>query len=275
MSTGLFPLKDQLGRERSGEPGTDSPGRPTPSLAPVLDPGPGPAVRRLAALAASGHPVRTFLIGVAVAYVAVAGLSILLGLLVTHVILADNGIASNDESFVGFLSHHRSGGLTDASLAASMMAGGVVLPILVAVFGLAMATLRQWRVGAFLICALAVESASYRTTTLVIHRPRPAVLRLEHLPVDASYPSGHTAASIAVYCGLALLVTSRIASRSARVVIWIVAVAVPVFVAFGRMYRGMHHPLDVLGGVALGITALVALVLISRVTAAAVTRGRE
>jgi membrane-associated phospholipid phosphatase len=275
MSTGLLPLKDQLEREASGGPITDSPGRPPPSLAPVLDPGRGAAVRRLAALGATGHPLRTFLIGIVFAYVAVAGLSILLGLLVTRVILADEGIASNDESVVGFLSHHRSAGLTDASLAASTMAGGVVLPILVAIFGLAMATLRQWRVGAFLICALAVESASYRTTTLLIHRPRPNVLRLEDLPVNASYPSGHTAASIAVYCGLALLVTSRIASRSARAAIWIVAAAVPAFVAFGRMYRGMHHPLDVLGGAALGITALVALVLISRVTAAAAARGRE
>ncbi len=275
MSTGLLPLKDQLGREGSGGPITGSPGRPPPSVAPVLDPGRGAADRRLAALAAPGHPVRTFVTGIVVAYIAIAGLSVLLGLLVTRVILADEGIASSDESVIGFLSHHRSAGLTDASLAASMMAGGVVLPILVAVFGLAMATLRQWRVGAFLICALAVESASYRTTTLLIHRPRPNVLRLEDLPVNASYPSGHTAASIAVYCGLALLVTSRIASRSARTVIWIVAVAVPVFVAFGRMYRGMHHPLDVLGGATLGITALVALVLISRVTAAAAARGRE
>ena len=219
--------------------------------------------------------MRTFLTGIVVAYVAVAGLSILLGLLVTRVILADEGIASNDRSVVGFLVDHRSAGLTDASLAASMMAGGVVLPILVAVFALAMAILRQWRVGAFLVFALAVESASYRTTTLVIHRPRPNVSRLENLPVEASYPSGHTAASIAVYCGLALLVTSRIASRSVRAAIWIVAVAVPVFVAFGRMYRGMHHPLDVLGGAAVGITALVALVLVSRVTAAAAARGRE
>ncbi len=275
MSTGLLPLKDQLGREGSGGPITDSPGRPPPSLAPVLDPGRGAAVRLLAALAATGHPVRTFLTGIVVAYVAVAGLSILLGLLVTRVILADEGIASNDRSVVGFLSDHRSAGLTDASLAASMMAGGVVLPILVAVFALAMAILRQWRVGAFLVFALAVESASYRTTTLVIHRPRPNVLRLENLPVDASYPSGHTAASIAVYCGLALLVTSRIASRYVRAAIWIVAVAVPLFVAFGRMYRGMHHPLDVLGGAAVGITALVALVLVSRVTAAAAARGRE
>jgi membrane-associated phospholipid phosphatase len=273
VSTSPLPLKDQLGRE--GGPSTDSPGRPPPSMAPVLDLGRGPAVRLLAALAGTGHPVRTFLTGIVVAYVAVAGLSILLGLLVTRVLLSDEGIASNDEGVVEFLSDHRSAGLTDASLAASMMAGGVVLPILVGVFALAMAILRQWRVGAFLVFALAVESASYRTTTLVTPRQRPNVSRLEQLPVDASFPSGHTAASIAVYCGLALLVTSRIASRSVRAAIWIVAVAVPLFVAFGRMYRGMHHPLDVLGGAALGITALAALVLVSRVTAAATARGRE
>jgi membrane-associated phospholipid phosphatase len=274
MSTSrVLPLRDQLGREGSGGPIPDSPGRSHPSLAPILDPGGAASARRLAVFAVPGHPVRTFLAGIVVAYVAVAGLSILLGLLVTRVILADESIATDDESVVGFLSHHRSPGLTDASLAASTMAGGLVLPILVAVFALAMAVLRQWRVGAFLVCALAVESASYRTTTLLIHRPRPSVLRLEHLPVNASYPSGHTAASIAVYCGLALLVTSRIASRPARVAIWIVAAAVPVFVAFGRMYRGMHHPLDVLGGVAVGIAALAVLVLVCRVTA--VARGRE
>ena len=36
----------------------------------------------------------------------------------------------------------------------------------------------------------------------------------------------------------------------------------------------MHHPLDVLGALR-WITALVALVLVSRVTAAAAARGRE
>jgi len=38
------------------------------------------------------------------------------------------------------------------------------------------------------------------------------------------------------------------------------AVAIPIFVAFARMYRGMHHPLDVVGGVLVGAAALVALV---------------
>jgi membrane-associated phospholipid phosphatase len=234
------------------------------SVAPVLDRTDSKTAKWLTAVVGRAHPVRTFLAGVVLAYVSISGLSILLGLLVTRVILAEEGIAGGDEGFVSFLTHHRTGDLTEASLIGSIMAGGVVLPIIVAVCGLAAAAFRQWRVGAFLIFALALESAAYRTTTLVVHRERPTVHRLEHLPVDASYPSGHTAAAIAVYWGLALLVTSRVTSRSARLAIWAAAATVPVYVAFARMYRGMHHPLDVLGGVVIGIVALVAMVLVCR-----------
>jgi undecaprenyl-diphosphatase len=140
----------------------------------------------------------------------------------------------------------------------------VVLPIVAGLSALAAAVLRQWRLAGFFVFALALESAAYRTTTLVVHRDRPAVHRLEQLPVNASYFSGHTAAAIAVYCGAALLLTSRIANRGARVAIWTVAVCIPIYVAFARMYRGMHHPLDVLGGLLVGIAAVAALVYICR-----------
>jgi undecaprenyl-diphosphatase len=82
--------------------------------------------------------------------------------------------------------------------------------------------------------------------------------------VDASYPSGHTAAAIAVYWGIALLLTSRISSLTARICIWTAAALIPVYVALSRMYRGMHHPLDVAGGVVIGIAALSAMVIVSR-----------
>ena len=48
--------------------------------------------------------------------------------------------------------------------------------------------------------------------------------------------------------------------------IWAVAAAIPVYVAFARMYRGMHHPLDIVGGVVIGIAVLAAIVLVSRAT---------
>lgn len=188
----------------------------------------------------------------------------MLGLVVTRVLVANRTIAGDDGSFVRLLSHHRTGGLTEASLIGSIMAGGVALPIIVAALGLVAALFRQWRLAAFLIFALAIESAAYRTTTLLVPRHRPNVVRLENLPVNASYPSGHTAASIAVYGGIALLLTSRLASRWARVAIWGLAVAITAYVALSRLYRGMHHPLDVVGGAAIGLATLVAIVLISR-----------
>jgi undecaprenyl-diphosphatase len=235
------------------------------SAAPVLDARGKPAWL-------PAHPVGVFALGVAAAYALIAGLSIVLGLLLTHVILQSHGIATADNGFVRMLARHRTATWTEASLIGSIVAGGVVLPIVAGVGAIAAAVARQWRIAGFLVFALAVESASYRTTTLVVHRHRPTVHRLEHLPVNASYPSGHTAAAIAVYCGIALLVTSRVRSLAWRIAIWAVAAAIPVYVALSRMYRGMHHPLDVLGGVVIGVCAVVALVFVCRAAGAAAER---
>jgi membrane-associated phospholipid phosphatase len=231
---------------------------------PVLDQEPGRVGRRLATLPGAGHPVWTYVCGILIAFAVIASLSIAAGFLVTKALVHVHGVARADESLIRYLADHRSTGLTDASVVGSIMAGGVVLPIIAGVAALIALVAKHWRLAGFLLFALAVESGSYRATTLVVHRDRPEVHRLEKLPVDASYPSGHTAAAIAVYCGIALLVTSRITNRMARVAIWLVAALIPVFVAFSRMYRGMHHPLDVAGGVLLGIAALSALVLVSR-----------
>jgi undecaprenyl-diphosphatase len=230
----------------------------------VLDKEPGRIGRRLATLPGASHPVLVYVSGILLSFAFIAGLSIVAGLFVTRVLVHVHGVAADDESLIRFFSHHRSSGLTDASLVGSIMAGGVVLPIIAGAAALVALLGKHWRLAGFLLFALAVESGSYRATTLLVHRHRPEVHRLENLPVDASYPSGHTAAAIAVYCGIALLLTSKIASRGARVAVWVVAALIPVFVAFSRMYRGMHHPLDVAGGVLIGIAALSALVLVTR-----------
>jgi membrane-associated phospholipid phosphatase len=241
---------------------------------PVLDAKRG-AGRRLARLPRAGHPVWTYVCGVLLSVVVIAGLSIVMGLLITHVMLRAHGVAGDDERFVRFLARHRSGSLTEASLIGSIMAGGVVLPIIAVVAAVVAAVVRHWRLAGFLLFALAVESGSYRATTMVVHRHRPGVHRLEMLPVNASYPSGHTAASIAVYGGIALLLTSRISNVPARICIWTVAALIPLYVAFSRMYRGMHHPLDIGGGVIIGIAALCAMVLVSRAAHAASSPPRS
>jgi undecaprenyl-diphosphatase len=220
------------------------------------------------------HPVVVFFTAILSGLALVATLSVGLGFLVTSVLVHAWGIGGADERVAVWFAAHRDATRGDASLVGSMMAGGVVLPIIAGVLALTFILLRHWRLAAFTVFALGVESASYRITTLVVHRNRPDVARLEHLPVNASYPSGHTAAAIAVYAGLVLLLASRFRNRAFQVFVWTLAVAVPVFVALSRMYRGMHHPLDIAGGMVIGILALVVVVFASRAADAASTESR-
>ena len=116
---------------------------------------------------------------------------------------------------------------------------------------------------------ICVESGTYRGTSLVVHRDRPDVKRLESLPVDASYPSGHTAASVALLGGLLIVLASRIHNTAIRIILWSLAVGVPVFVAWSRMLRGMHHITDVAAGALMGIAALCITIFAARAAGAA------
>jgi membrane-associated phospholipid phosphatase len=236
----------------------------------------GPA-ERLAHSLGGVHPTVVFAIAMLAGLAVIAAASIGLGVLVTQVVEPSWGIGAAGERVNVWLAAHRTSSRTDASLLGSIVAGGVVLPIVVGSIALVCAVLRQWRIAAFVVFALAVESATYRATTLVVHSHRPRVPRLEHLPVNASYPSGHTAASIAVYAGLVLLLTSRFTGSVFRTFAWTVALAIVTFVAASRMYRGMHHPLDVAGGVLVGVAAVSVLVFACRTAgvAAETRHGRR
>ena len=242
---------------------------------PVLHARRGGLAERFAGSLGKLHPIAVFLAAVLAGLAIIAGLSIGIGFLVTRVLMHVWGVGAADERVSVWLAAHRTPSRTDASLIGSIVAGGVVLPLVVASIAVGCVVLRKWRIAAFVVFALAVESATYRATTLVVHRPRPDVVRLEHLDVNASYPSGHTAAAIAVYAGLVLLLTSRVTSRVFAALAWTIALAIPAFVASSRLYRGMHHPLDVAGGVLVGVGALIVLVFACRAAGAAAESRRE
>jgi len=242
---------------------------------PVLCARQGGLAERFAGALGGQHPVAVFFAAMLAGLAAIAVLSTGIGFFVTRVLVHAWGIGADDERVSVWLAAHRTHSRTDASLIGSIVAGGVVLPIVVASIGVACIVLRKWRIAAFVVFALAVESASYRATTLLVHRPRPSVVRLEHLDVNASYPSGHTAASIAVYAGLVLLLTSRFINPTFRALAWTIALAIPAFVAISRMYRGMHHPLDLAGGVLVGVAALIVLVFACRAAGAAAESRNE
>jgi undecaprenyl-diphosphatase len=242
---------------------------------PVLSARRGGPAERLARSLGTLHPAAIFLLIMLAGLAAIALLSIACGFLVTRVVEPSAAIATSQEHFNSWLATHRTSTRTDASLVGSIVAGGVVLPIVAGTIALVCAIFRKWRIAAFVVFALAVESASYRITTLVVHSHRPRVVRLESLPVNASYPSGHTAAAIAVYGGLVLLLTSTFMNGVFRGFAWVFAVGIVAFVALARMYRGMHHPLDVAGGVIVGLAALTVIAFACRTAGAAAELRRH
>ena len=132
---------------------------------------------------------------------------------------------------------------------------------------------RQWWVAVIPLIAVALQSTVFLFAALVVGRDRPDVERLDDAPPTSSFPSGHTGASSALYFSLALMAT-RIQNAALRSLAIAICLAVPVLVAFARLYRGMHHVTDVVVGMANGaVCALLAWLWLRRSRAADQTRA--
>jgi undecaprenyl-diphosphatase len=235
----------------------------------LLEPAEGGLAERFAGAIGREHPVRVFLVAILAGYALLVALTVALGFLLTRVLLNIGGLAAWDQDVSAWLARHRTPTLIDLSWAGSTLAGGLVIPIVVGVLLFAFLLSRHWRLAAFTLFVICVESGTYRVTSLIVHRDRPDVHRLESLPVNESYPSGHTAASIALFGGLLLVLASRIESRAVRLMLWTLVVAIPAFVIWSRMLRGMHHATDVTAGVLMGIGALLVTIFAARAAGAA------
>lgn len=241
---------------------------------PIFEARPGSLPDRFAGALDSRHPALVFFLAMLAGFLVLAVASILLALFVVHVLVSNGGLGLEgaDESFNDTLAENRTGTLTTLAEIGSQVGGAPVLPILVGLVAIVCAFMRRWLIAAFAVFVLAVESATYRVTSIAVPRRRPSVQRLEQLETDASFPSGHTAASIAVYAGLVLLLTTRFTSSLKKALAWTAAILIVTFVALSRMYEGMHHPLDVAGGVFVGIGAILVLLFACRAAGSAAER---
>ena len=148
---------------------------------PVLAARAAAMAERFAARMRGRHPAAVFFAALFTGLAVLVLASILLALLTTEVLVAELGLGGEDQDVVETIVDERTPFLTDVSEVGSTVGGAPVLPILVGLVALAAAFMRKWLIVGFAVFVLAVESATYRVTTIVVPRERPDVNRLEDL----------------------------------------------------------------------------------------------
>ncbi|WP_430498617.1 phosphatase PAP2 family protein [Micromonospora trifolii] len=188
------------------------------------------------------------------------GLMVLLGVLVTRVFARTWPFTVEDAVNREFAAD-RTADWNNVSLVFSTLASTQMIVVVTVLVALALRLwLKRWREPLFLCAAVTAQALVFLLTTLAIDRRRPAVEHMDVSPPTSSFPSGHTSAAVALYVGIAVLLALRARSTGAKVAWWTLLLIVPLGVALTRMYRGMHHPSDVVasflnGGTCVAIMA--------------------
>ena len=196
-------------------------------------------------------------------YVVVCSITIGVGMLVFHV-LAHTWVGTTERSFQLWLVHHGTKFISSLSAVPSFLGGvqGVVPVVLIVTIIL---LFRRWGRRSFiLMAALLVELVVFLTANQVVRRPRPAIRHLGVTPPTFSFPSGHMAATVALYGGIVVVTYVATTRRWPRVGAWLLALVMTLTVGLSRMYRGDHFPTDVLAGLLVGLTALYVGIFIIR-----------
>jgi membrane-associated phospholipid phosphatase len=184
----------------------------------------------------------------------------LVGLGIVH-LATPSGLTRWEDRVNTWFFLHRTPRLNNLSHIGSYLAETMTaVGILIVMFVLLRLLLGRWRESWTLFAAIAGELVIFLVVTTVVARPRPIVAHLDKAPPTSSFPSGHTGAAVVLYGCLAIIIVRQFQVRWLAVLLAIIFWAVPIVVGVSRLYRGMHHPLDVAFG-ALGSGIWLAIVV--------------
>jgi membrane-associated phospholipid phosphatase len=168
------------------------------------------------------------------------------GLLITKVWQHDYPFDAEDGVDRTLAAHRTGFGKAVIGFFSMVGSTGIIIAVLIVVAICFRLAFHRWRESLFLVLAVSTQALVFLLTTLTVSRPRPQVPKLDVSPPTTSYPSGHTGAATALYVGIALVLAWHLGHSRLRWPLITLLVLVPLCVATSRLYRGMHHPSDVL-----------------------------
>jgi membrane-associated phospholipid phosphatase len=167
-------------------------------------------------------------------------------IMITH---NGNGDLLGDRTIPRWFLAHRTPTLNHWSLDVSNLgATQDILIVSVVTCVVFLAVTRRWRPVIFIAVVMFGELGAFLIIEEIVKRPRPAVPHLDSGLPTSAFPSGHMAATTCLYVAIAILVIGH-ARGWWRYLFLIPAIVMPVAIATARMYRGEHHPTDILASV--------------------------
>jgi undecaprenyl-diphosphatase len=158
-----------------------------------------------------------------------------------------------DQALLNLAVAIRSPSIDGVAIDLTAMGSGVVLSILVGIFGLFFVLQRKYRTALQLVFASAGAGVVTHLLKSYFERSRPAVAFRVVEVHGFSYPSGHSLASAAVYFSIAIVLSKSFRSPAAKAVIHSIFLALILLIGFTRIYLGVHFFSDVTAGILLGI----------------------
>jgi membrane-associated phospholipid phosphatase len=185
-----------------------------------------------------------------VALAMIAGLTVAVGL-VLEMVQTNEGFARWDDAAARWGAAHTTG-LAESVVRIITQLGStpVVIALCLVVSIVEYRRVPTRAVPAFLVTVVASQLIITNLIKVAVGRDRPDVARLVSAS-GFSFPSGHTAASAALYAAIAL-VAGRRRGRHTKAVLAGVAGGIAVAVATSRVLLGAHWLTDVIAGLALG-----------------------
>ena len=138
--------------------------------------------------------------------------------------------------------------LEEAMRDVTALGGFTVLTLVTIVAALAFLLHRKRRQAAVLVGTVLMAQVSSEVLKTLYDRPRPDLVPHGSYVYSASFPSGHSMLSAAVYLTLAVLIASLEPRRATKALVFVLAAGVMTAVGFSRVYLGVHWPSDVLAG---------------------------
>lgn len=103
---------------------------------------------------------------------------------------------------------------------------------------------RNWRITLTQLVISLLPMVYIFAIKFIVHRPRPFIGVKVKLPPDPSFPSGHTAAAVAI-CAMSLMIL-YVSNKSLLKIGLIISIVVIVIVALSRLVVAAHFPTDVI-----------------------------